>query len=332
MFWAADVQLSQKLLLISLELLVLYVVAAMMPMTLKELRVACGFAAAGGVIAATYGLHLYRSGIAEYKDRLWLHTDSSSWNPDHFAGSLLMPIALCLVAVFWARSAIVRIVAGLGMAIMLLTLVYTGARGAALGFLALLVYLMIRDSHRWKLAIGGGVVALVAVIAEGHKYLARWQDATQSGGSGRLSIWTVGWHAFQQNWLYGAGYGNFPFAYDRAFINVFESFYGQWHRASHNIILGYGVDLGIIGVALLVCAWWGQFRMLRFVREDDPRWPFKLALEASLVALFVSGMFADIMTEKYVWLAFMLVAFTYNAGPRRVAEPSPVQVRAVANA
>jgi O-antigen ligase len=240
------------------------------------------------------------------------------------------------VAVFWSRSLAVRAVAAIGIGVMLFAMVYTGARGAALGFGALIIYLLIRDRHRVQLALFGGVLATITIIMRGPAYLQRWQDAPQSGGSGRISIWQVGWHAFQQNWLYGAGYGNFPYAYDRAFIGVFQSFYAEWHRASHNIILGYGVELGIIGIVLLLLAWWGQFRMLSGIPENDRRWPYRLALEGALIALFLSGMFADIMIQKYVWLAFMLVAFTYNASPQRVAQRAntapAIEQKAAANA
>ena len=318
MFWAYDTQSSQKLLPTAFELLALYIVAAMLPVTMKQLRIACGGAALGGILSALYGYRLYRSGIAEFKDRLWVHTDTSSWNPDHFANSMLMPIAICLIAVLWSRNLAVRVVAAGGIGIMLVTMVYTGARGAVVGLVALIAYLIWRDRHRVQLAVFGGALGLVAVILKGPAYLARWQEAAQNGGSGRLSIWHVAWHAFQQNWLYGAGYGNFPFAYDRAFIGVFQSFFADWHRASHNIIIGYGVELGIIGLVLLLLAWWGQFRMLRGIGEDDERWPYRLGLEGAMIALFFSGMFADIMSWKYLWLTFMLVAFAYNASPQRV--------------
>ena len=318
MFWAYDTDSSQKLLPTAFELLALYIVAAMVPVTIKQLRIACGATAAGGIFAAAYGYHLYRSGIAEFKDRLWVHTDTSSWNPDHFANSLLLPIAICLICVLWSRNLLSRIAAGLGIGIMLITMVYTGARGAVVGLFALIVYLIWKDRHRIQLAVVGGILGIAAVIAKGPAYLQRWQEAAQNGGSGRVSIWHVAWHAFQQNWLYGAGFGNFPFAYDRAFIGVFQTFFADWHRASHNIIIGYGVELGIIGLVLLLLAWWGQFRMLRGIGDDDERWPYRLGLEGATLALFFSGMFADIMSWKYLWLAFMLVAFTYNASPQRV--------------
>ncbi len=113
---------------------------------------------------------------------------------------------------------------------------------------------------------------------------------------------------------------------------MYEPFFAQWHRASHNIILGGGVELGVIGLSLLLLAWFGQFRMLRGISETDERWPFRLAFEGSLIALFVSGLFADIMIQKYVWLAFMLVAFTYNALPQRAVQRSPAEGSVLARA
>jgi O-antigen ligase len=314
-FWAIDAQTSLELLPTAIQLFALYIVVAMFRMDLRGLRTVVGAITIGGFAAALYGIYLYKSGLAQLQNRLWIHTDTSALNPDHFAAALLLPISLALIAALWSRNVITRAVALVALLVMIYGVFLTGSRGAMVGLGAILVYLLYRDRHRWQLGSVTLVCAVLGVVATGGSLLTRWTTAFQNGGAGRVDIWRVGWLAFKDNWLFGAGYNNFPFAYDRAFMQTFQPFYANWHRASHNILLGTGVELGIIGLVLLGLAWYGQFKLLEPIGENDTRYPLKLALESALIGLFVCGMFADIMTEKYVWLAFMLVALARNAAP-----------------
>lgn len=312
-FWAIDAPSAEQLLPTMIQLFALYLVVAMFPLDLRGLSQVAAAVMAGGILAAAYGVYAYHSGQAVFAGRLEIQADNAVLNPDHFGASLLLPMVLCIVAFLWSRSAGVKFVTIMGAAVLLAAIELTGSRGAWLGAAAAFIYLIVRDPHRWKLAFIGVALGIAAVGLSGpSSFFSRWALAVQNGGAGRVSIWQVGWLAFKQNWLFGAGYGNFPFAYDRAFIQTFQSFYANWHRASHNILLNAGVELGIIGLALLLFAWWGQFRLVSHITPSDPRFPMRLAVEASVAGLFVCGMFADIMIEKYVWLAFMLVVLVRN--------------------
>ncbi|MGZ3497434.1 MAG: O-antigen ligase family protein [Vulcanimicrobiaceae bacterium] len=315
LFWAMDSKTSLQLLPTALQLFVLYLVASMFPSNLKSLRLAGTAVIAGGVCAASYGFYVFHSGVGLTKERLWIATDTSTLNPDHFANSLLLPLTLALVVALWTRSLWVRLAAIASITIMFVAIGLTGTRGALVAFLAILVYLMIRDRHRWQLGVLTAVAGVAVLATTGARLVARFQEAASTGGAHRVDIWRVGFTALRQHWLIGAGYGNFPFAYDTAFLSVQQTFFTEWHRASHNILLGTGVELGTIGLVLLIAAWYGQFRMLRNIGSEDARYPMRVALEAALIGLFVAAMFVDMMIWKYLWLAFILVAMTRNAIP-----------------
>lgn len=329
MFWAIDVGSAQALLPTSLMLFGLYVVVAMVRIDMPKLQLLTRAVVLGGVASAIYGLYMWHTGAGIFKDRLFIHTDTSNLNPDHFAASLVLPVGVCLIAVLWSRSFMTKFFSAIFAAIMLGTIGLTGARGPMLGLAAMLIYLLWRDPHRKVLAAFSVGLSAIAVAITGPAYfMARWATAGSSGGAGRVDIWRIGWIAFKQNWLVGAGYGNFPFAYDKAFMQTFEAFYTNWHRASHNILLNTGVELGVVGLVLLLMGWWGQFRLLKNIGAGDSRFPMRLALESSLIGLFVCGMFADIMIWKYVWLAFMMIVLTRNC----IVQPSPAMETAPENA
>lgn len=321
LWWAIDTDPSFKLLGISWNLLALFFVAAMFRTNPKMLRTAAASVLIGGVVAALYGIYFFHSGanLAHTGGRLWIQTDEAQINPDHFANAFLLPVSLALVGALWARRWTARILYIGALLVMLLAIALTGARGAMVGFAALALFLLIKDRHRIQLAlvlIGGSIAALPMAAP---LLITRFSMALSTGGAGRVGIWKAGLEALKHYWLLGAGYGNFPLAYDQVYISVFQAIDPHFHRASHNMLLNAAVETGIIGAVLFLLAWLQTFRMLSPIAESDYRYPLRLALQGAIVGLFFAGMFADIMITKYVWLAFMLAAMTYNAVPRQVS-------------
>lgn len=314
-FWAIDAKTSLDLLPTALLLFGLYAVVSFVRIHTPTLDTVSRFVMAGGAAASAYALYMYHSGVAIKESRMWLVTDNVNWNPDHLSASLLLPMAIAIMTCVFGRSLWMRLAGLASIGIMLPTLVLTGARGPELGLLVLVGYLILREPNRARLAWPVVAALGIAAIVSAPTLIDRWSGALSSGGAGRTDIWHVGLEAFKQNWLFGAGFNNFPLAYDRAMMSVFQPQYIGWNRAPHNIIVGNSVELGIIGLALLLIGWYTQFRAMRAIGPEDPRFRMRLLLEASLLGLFVSGLFADVMLTKYLWLAFMLVSLTRNAVP-----------------
>lgn len=313
LFWALDPAVSQEMLPTELQLFALYLVAATFPVTMRGLQTIVAIIIASTTAVAAYGVYAYHSGGIS-STRLTLSDTAGGLNPDHYGGAMILPIALAIAALLWSRSLFVRAACCLAIVTMLWAVELTGARGAALALGALFVYLLVRDrTHRIQLATFAAVGCAIVLAATGGSMIARFAEASVSGGSGRMDIWHVGLLAFQRNWLVGAGYNNFPLAFDQSFLQVSQSFFTKWHRASHNILLHTGVELGSIGLILFVLAWVGQFRLATKISAEHMLYPMRLAAEGALIGLFVAGLFADIMTQKYVWLGFMVIALIRNA-------------------
>ena len=315
MFWALDVPTALVTLPTVLQLFGLYVLVSMFPIDGRGLRAVIAAVVLGGTCAAAYGIYLFRNGQAwEQSTRLSIVSDNRSIDPNHFAAALILPMCLTLGLILWRREPFVRAFALTAFCIMLFAMALSGSRGATLGFGVFLLYVIIRDRvHRWGLVGLASVLGATVLIGTGGSIVQRWAAAESTGGAGRVAIWRIGLAAFKDHWLIGAGWGNFPVAFNGAYLKVYESVYTHWYRAPHNILLGIGVELGIIGLALLLLSWFGQFRMLSFISQDSPLYPMRTILEGALLALFASGLFLDIMIEKYVWVAFMVVALTRNA-------------------
>ena len=318
-FWAIDQPSVFVLLPTALQLLLLYAAISILPADRTALRWVTSAALAGGVFAAAYGTYLFRSGFDVGRgNRLWITTDTSFIDPNHFAAALLLPIALAVALVLYARKPLAMFAWAAAAGVMLEGVAVTASRGAMLGIAAIAVYLFVRSPKRWRLAAFGVPAAGIALAIQPALF-GRLGGALASGGSGRLDIWKVGVVALKSHWLLGAGYNNFAFAYDQAFLGAHQLHFAQWHRAPHNLLLGTAVELGVVGVALLLTAWYAQFRMLRVIPPEDADYPFRMALEAALIATFVAALFLDVMVMKYIWLTFTVVAILHNAHIPRAA-------------
>jgi putative inorganic carbon (hco3(-)) transporter len=318
-FWALDQQSVFTLFPTPVELVLLYAAISIFPSDRNAVRAAAIAAVLGGVTSAAYGAYLFHSGIdiAGHGTRLWILTDTSEIDPNHFAAALLVPIALCGAVALRTRR-LLTTVASLGaLAVLLIGVAESGSRGAVLGIAAIVVWLYLRGERRLKL-IAFAVPAAVGllVLSLRTSIWTRFAQALSTGGSNRIPIWKVGFTALKSHWLLGAGYNNFSFAYDEAFMRTNQAHFPDWHRAPHDLLLGTSVELGIVGLVLVLAGWYMQFRMMRDVPREDPDYAFRLAIEGALIGLFVSALFLDVMITKYVWLAFMLAALLRNAHVR----------------
>jgi hypothetical protein len=190
-----------------------------------------------------------------------------------------------------------------------------GSRGALLAIVALLAYYAWKTPHRLQLLAFPLLGALALAPFAAH-VAARLAIAFSSGGAGRVPIWQVGLRALEAHWLFGAGLGNFPVAYNEQFIKVYQLIPQGWDRGSHSIFIWSGVELGVVGIVLVLVAWWRQFCSLKFIPGGHRLYHLRVALEGALIAQFCSSFFLDIMYRKYAWLLFSAVAMTAALGMR----------------
>ncbi len=317
--WALDPSVSTDHLLTFFQLLVLYTAISFMPVQRRTLATLVTIVIVSGVLAGAYGAYVFHHGTqVSANGRLFLSNDANIVDPNHFAAALILPFSLALVAITTTRSFMARVFYTLAIVVIGGGLAVAGSRGGLLAIFAAFLYVFIRS--RKRLLVGGLAVAGIGVaLAAYGNVLARFSNATSTGGAGRADIWRVGVAAFKQHPWFGAGFSNFQVAFDQAFLNVSQTYYTHWHRAPHNVLISTGVELGIVGLAIFGLACWYQFRSLRDIGQGDQLYGLRTGIEAALIGLLIASMFLDVMTTKYVWLAFILCALTRNASlvPRK---------------
>jgi O-antigen ligase len=335
-FWAIDPGDSLQSLVRYAELIALYIVVSMMPVTQFEYKFVIGAAVLGGLAVSAYGVYSFFHGTnvlfshragEEVSSRVIIQAGEDSIDPNAFAAALLLPISIVAMWALRLRWSVGKLLS-MGSFLLLMAGVYaSGSRGALVSVAAMVGYYIFRSKYKTQL-ITLSLIALVASFFMPTSPWARFSNAAETGGAGRLSIWKVGLSSLKHYWLQGAGVGNYPNAYDQSFINVYQQHTERWHRVGHNMLLTTAVELGVLGLIITLWAWYRELKSLRTIGRASQMYDLRVALEGCVVGLFVASMFLGVMSQKYTWLLFEVLALTRTLAilPAPVPE-SPVTRR-----
>jgi O-antigen ligase len=340
--WSAQPLYRNEYLVATIELFAIFVIGSMIRISKRELGWILGSAVAGGTGFAAFGVWVFHNAPSQVSGatsgRLQIVVNNSSYvNADHFSASLIMPIALALVAMLhfggWRK-----VLFGAALLMMFAGVFVSGTRASFIAIGVMWLYLIIVYAKRRQLAIIAGVTLLASFLIP--NVWMRFTDSSQAEAGGRFSIWGIAWDAFRQRPLFGIGADQFTIAYSQSYLaHAHGSLIARWSQDPHSVIVSNAVELGVIGLALILAAWFFQFRVARAVPRSSPLYGARVAIEAGTLALFVQALSLDIMFYKYLWAAFMLGAFVRSAFlsqagtaevPRTVlavsSQPSPVLV------
>jgi O-antigen ligase len=194
------------------------------------------------------------------------------------------------------------------------------SRGGLLSVFAMAVVYAYRFRLKvWGLALISAATAAL-LLAAPSLFFQRIANAVDSGGAGRTNIWKVGLVALKHYGIMGAGLGNFPAAFDH-FAGEAAHFEG-FDRGSHNIYLNVSVELGILGVILLVNALRTELRGRKFADVISP-FHAAVACEAAAWGMLVGGFFLDILWKKAFWLVWILFAVATKMQKASAEIPEP---------
>jgi putative inorganic carbon (HCO3(-)) transporter len=288
---------------------------------------------------------------------------ASFGNPNHLGGYLVTILPLAVVTAVMATHRLVRVALWFWVALALVLLLQTAARGAWLGALAggaiLVVGLLPRLRARARtasVAAAAAVIVGVVLIAGGSRFLGAKASALLHFGAGssvsqRYGYWSAALRLAGHHPLVGTGPDTFAVTYTRYQDAALAKTLGTsfFVNGVHNIFLSWLANEGIPGmilvIALLLFALaWGRRAWISLRRPptdavggadlaDDPDLKRRLvvvALIAGLVAYFVQACF-DV--EQVATLATLFVVLgllgTVNRGlfPVAALTGSPFRLR-----
>ena len=319
--WAIRSEIAPFRLPELLLLLLLYLVAVSSRVTQRELDTIVWLAVLGGSIAASISLYQFSQG--QYfvppdapqieTGRAALSAGGFATEPDALGATLILPFSLAAGILLSSRTWLNRLFM-IGCVGLIGTCIYASmSRGAVIAIAVVVLIYLWRSRARprvWVLFLlmGGSMAAMPGL------FVSRFQDSLADRGAGRIDIWENGLQALRHYGILGAGLDRFPDAYNE-FIYVSSEYRGI-SRASHNIYLRTGVELGIVGITLLALILWRHLlRTTEAYRGDlDESSRFRLiSYEAACWGLLVQGFFYDLLWEEYLWLAWMLLIMATRA-------------------
>jgi hypothetical protein len=315
--WSAVPFFHSEYLAATAELYGMYLIFSMLRLRIAELNVFLGAALAGGVGLAGFGTWMFihgtmvSSGAASSRLALAL-SNTSGIDADHFAATLVLPIALALVGTLHYRGWKKGVFAA-ALLVILSAMLVSGTRGTLIAVIGMGVYIAVFHGYRKQLgavALGG----LLCTIPLPNIW-QRFTDPSQGEAGGRYGIWRIAWDAFKHHWLAGIGSNQFRIAYSESYLRIAKgALVHPWMEDSHNILASTGVELGVIGLIILFAAWFYQLRAVRGIPRSSALFPARVAIEAATVGLFINALSLDFMWFKYVWIAFSIGLLVRNAG------------------
>jgi O-antigen ligase len=228
-------------------------------------------------------------------------------NPNDFADSLLLPLALALGGFFSARTLLKR--SGMLVAALIITycVLSTMSRGSALAVAAVLFVYLFRLGVRVKTTVAIALIVVLLLFLP-QLFFSRMQDSVTSRAEGRWDIFIVGTQVVRHYGILGAGLESFRAAYTKfaGFAPIFRGF----GRDPHNIYLQVWAELGLVGLFLFLAAIWSQLRDLHKGIRGQTGSPdyLLLALESACWALLIHGFSGNLLWRKEFWMAWILAA------------------------
>jgi O-antigen ligase len=326
-FWALNAENAVFRLPVLALLLFLYFTASSIRPTEKEMATIIWLVIIGGFLGAAISLYGFYRGDwwtaslaghtpRQLSGRETLAIGNRMTDPNILGASLILPLSLAVCTWLSSRTWPRRLLLFGFIGVIGASILATMSRGAIAAVATVFTVLIWRSGARRRvllpLVIMGGIVMSIPDIPK------RLMQSDR--GAGRVDIWQVGLSAFRHYALFGAGQDCFPNAFNQ-YVQTAPNFVG-FSRAPHNIYLGTGVELGLVGLVLLLGAIVRHLLLAVKGSHAIPDEALRLQLvsfQAALWGLLVCGFFLDILWDEYFWLTLMLMVMTVHSHKARWA-------------
>jgi O-antigen ligase len=262
---------------------------------------------------------------------------------NRYAQIMLMLLPLGLFRCWNERSLALRVLAGVATAFVIVGMMLTFSRGAALSFAVLMLimaYLRYLTWRRLALIGLGGVLMLAAfpgfVQRMGtlqplmHTLAPGSVGADEPDGSiqGRATTMLVAAMVCADNPLIGVGPNMFRFHY-KDYARLAGPRYQEGNWQAHNLYLGIAADNGVLGLLCFLAIVAFTLRELVRVhnrwRHTDPELStMAIALMLALVAYLATGMGLHFAYVRYFWLYMALAGALSTMSDRAEREQAAV--------
>jgi O-antigen ligase len=302
-------------------LLLLYLAAVSIRVSQQELAMVACLTILGGCIAAAVSLYGYSHGQwwmlpgvhRQLSGRETLSLGERVTNPNTLGATLILPLSLAVGLLLSSRTWLRRLLLTGVVAVIGASIYATMSRGTLVATAVVFLIYLWRSRERWRVLVPITVLGGM-VLAMPQLFFLRLGETFADRGAGRFDLWVVGFHILKHYAVLGAGLDCFPDAFNE-YVHTAPNFEG-FSRAPHNVYLGTWVELGLVGLVLLLSAIGGHLLLAAKASRADSDESSRLRLisyEAACLGLLASGLFLDMLWEEYFWLTLMLLVMAVRA-------------------
>jgi O-antigen ligase len=264
-------------------------------------------------------------------------------DPNFFAQTLVVVVALAVERTWNERALAVRLVAGTAAALGALAVVFTNSRGGWIGLAAVAVLGAWRARPRATTAVAVAVALVLVVALAPDRYRDSVQTLVDPVGSSddelddsltlradqyRVAIAMVGDHP-----LLGVGWSNFEHHYldYAARLDIVST---RDERAVHSVVLETAAESGLVGLAVFVAVPVGAFAALARARRRLQAGAGRSVrglvdgIEVAFAGFVVTALFLPLSSPQVFWLLVAL-AFASPTVAERTMRGRPVDTRPV---
>jgi O-antigen ligase len=313
LLWATDPGVGAKDLWVwGMAAAILAVIATTIS-TARQLRVVLGAFVVAGLLSVAIALPGLSSSVAPGEEATRL--GASFQNPNYLAAGLLTSAILGAGLAAVTRRASWRLALCGAVVLIGAAILTTGSRGGIVAALvAGLAALIVMRGSRLRLGMiiaGLAVGGMLWVTAASDSSVERLREF-DTGGSGRIDLWSVAWRMSTDHPVIGVGFGNYPVE-----APDYISRPGQLERVEfivetpkevHNAYLGLVAETGVIGLALFLIIIAGLVRItLDAARRFEQRGDHDLTTIARTIAIAqIAGLaalfFAENPANHQLWI------------------------------
>jgi O-antigen ligase len=257
-------------------------------------------------------------------------------DPNSYAEFMLMLVPLGFALFMLSGRRLVRLLAAAATGLVLLGVLLTYSRGAALAFAVVfcLAVLLRYVGLRWALAIGALVAVVVASVPAYQERLTSLtavshitapNSRTDTSITGRATEMLAAGLVFVDHPVLGVGPGLYP-SYYSEYAKRVPYFIETQPRKPHDRYLGIASETGSFGLAaflgIIVVTLRGLVVAQRAAvgRYPDLAW-LAAGLLLAVVGNIVTGVFLHLAYQRYFWLLFALAASAYLIATGRGDDP-----------
>lgn len=143
----------------------------------------------------------------------------------------------------------------------------------------------------------------------------------------RQIVWSIGWKAWQERFLFGWGLENFNVPFAKYYNSELPTTGDAWYDRVHNIVLDVGVSSGIVGLlsylSIFAVAVFALLRRAKAASEQTQRKDVfvALALISLLAVYFLQNLWVFDMISSYLMFFMTLALINSLVYPKEQQEP-----------